>query len=102
MMTAWREVADGVVVAVKVQPKSRRPGVQGTEAEGAGAESRLRIAVAEAPEDGRATRAACAALARALDLPASAVALHSGAASRQKMLHVTGDPTLLAARLGAL
>jgi uncharacterized protein len=92
----WRPAADGVTVAVKVQPRSRRPGLQGA------AEGRLRIAVKEAPEDGRATRAACDTLARALDLPPSAVQLATGAASREKLLHVACDPTRIAERLGAL
>ena len=55
---------DGVAVAVKVQPKSRRPGLQGLAPSADG--ERLRIGVTEAAEDGRANRAACAALAGAL------------------------------------
>jgi uncharacterized protein YggU (UPF0235/DUF167 family) len=96
----WRSLADGVAVAVKVQPKSRRPGLQGA-APAAGGE-RLRIAVAEAAEGGRANRAACAALARALGLAPSAVSLTAGATSREKLLHVVGDPAELGARLAAL
>ena len=100
-MTAfWRVADDGVSVSVKVQPKSRRPGVQGR-APGVEGE-RLRIGVAEAAEAGRANRAACAALAGALDVPASAVSVLAGAASREKVLRVVGDPTALAARLVAL
>ena len=83
-----------------MQPKSRRPGLRGRVASVDGA--RLRIGVTEAPEDGRASRAACSALAQALGVPASAVQLRSGATSREKTLHVAGDPILLAARLGAL
>ena len=91
---------DGVAVAVKVQPKSRRPGVQGTAPSVDG--ERLRIGVAEAAEAGRANRAACAVLADALGLAASAVHLTVGATSREKTLHVTGDPAELGARLAAL
>jgi uncharacterized protein len=93
----WREVADGVSVAVKVQPKSRRPGLRGTAPDIGGV--RLRIGVTEAPEDGRASQAACAALALALGYPASAVHVLTGATSRQKTLHIAGDPGLLAERL---
>jgi uncharacterized protein len=96
----WHELADGVVVAVNVQPKSRRPGLHGTVASAQGA--RLRIGVSEAAENGRANRAACAALAEALGVPQSAVRLTVGASSRQKTLHVVGDPATLAARLSAL
>ncbi|HST73913.1 MAG TPA: DUF167 family protein [Acetobacteraceae bacterium] len=96
----WRAVEGGVSVAVKVQPKSRRPGIGGIAPTADGA--RLRIGVSEAAEDGRANRAACAALARALGVPASAVTLAAGAASREKLLHVAGDPSLLSVRLSAL
>lgn len=96
----WRPAPNGVSVAVKVHPRSRRPGIGGIEACTEGA--RLRIAVAEAAEHGRANRAACGALARALGVPASAVEVAAGAASRQKRLLVTGEPGALAARLSAL
>ena len=96
----WRALPDGVNVAVKVQPRSRRPGVHGT---GPGADGpRLRIAVTEAAEDGRANRAACAMLADALAVAPSAVRVAAGAASRQKLLHVSGDPLVLGAVLAAL
>jgi uncharacterized protein len=96
----WRPLSDGVAVAVKVQPKSRRPGLQGPVLCADG--ERLRIGVNEAAEGGRANRAACAALADALGLPSSAVRLTLGATSREKTLHVTGDPATLTARLMAL
>jgi uncharacterized protein YggU (UPF0235/DUF167 family) len=96
----WRLAEGGVAVAVKVQPKSRRPGVQGRAPAVDG--ERLRIGVAEAAEAGRANRAACAALARALDLPAQAVAVTGGLTSREKTLHVAGDPATLGPRLEAL
>ena len=96
----WRKLPDGVAVAVKVQPKSRRPGLHGAVAAADG--ERLRIGVTEAAEGGRANRAACATLAAALGLPPSAVRLALGATSREKTLHVAGDPTALGAKLAAL
>jgi hypothetical protein len=93
-------LSDGVAVAVKVQPKSRRPGLHGA-APGADGE-RLRIGVTAAAEGGRANRAACAALAAALGTAQSSVRLTAGASSREKTLHVAGDPALLAAKLTAL
>jgi hypothetical protein len=99
-MSFWRPVAGGVRVAVKVQPKSRRPGVGGRAPDIDG--ERLRIGVAEAAEDGRANRAACAALAAALDVRAADVSVAQGAASRDKTLLVTGDAGQLAPRLEAL
>ena len=100
-MAYWRATEGAVLIAARVQPKSRRPGLQGRAPAVDGGE-RLRIGVAEAAEDGRANRAACAALARALDLPASAVEVTSGLTSREKTLRVAGDPAALAARLEAL
>jgi uncharacterized protein len=85
---------------VKVQPKSRRPGLGGTAPAANGA--RLRIGVTEAAEDGRANRAACATLARALGVPASTITVAAGATSREKLLHVVGDPSLLSAKLSNL
>lgn len=87
-------------MAVKVQPKSRRPGVQGRAPAVDG--ERLRIGVSEAAEGGRANRAVCATLARALDLPASAVAVAAGLTSRDKTLRVAGDAAELGPRLEAL
>ena len=99
-MTFWRTLADGVAVAVKVQPKSRRPGLHGAAPSADG--DRLRIGVTEAAEGGRANRAACATLAGALGLPQSAVQVAAGTTSREKTLHVAGNAAELAARLAAL
>ncbi len=91
---------DGVSVAVKVHPRARRPGLRGIEPSRDG--PRLGIAVTAAPQDGAANRAACAALAAALGVPTSAVAIAAGAASRDKRLLVSGDPVTLGARLAGL
>jgi len=96
----WQVLPDGVSVAVKVHPKSRRPGLQGAAPSADG--PRLRIAVAEAAQDGRANRAACAALAEALDVAPSAVRVAAGATAREKRLVVGGDPAALGRRLATL
>lgn len=97
MIVFWRTLTDGVSVSVKVQPKSRRPGVQGRSVSARG--PCLRIGVNEAPKDGRA---ACAVLAEALRVPIAAVAVTLGQTSRDKTLHVSGDPALLTAILETL
>jgi uncharacterized protein YggU (UPF0235/DUF167 family) len=99
-MAFWREGADGVNVAVKVQPRSRRPGLQGRAPAADG--ERLRIGVTAPAEAGRANRAACATLASALDVPAGTVSVSVGATSRDKILHVAGDTAAIVARLRAL
>ena len=96
----WRPTADGISVAVKVHPRARRPGLRGVVPSRDG--PRLGIAVTAAPEDGAANRAVCAALAAALGVPPSSVAIAAGAASREKRLSVAGDPAILGARLAAL
>jgi uncharacterized protein YggU (UPF0235/DUF167 family) len=96
----WRVEPSGVTVRVKVQPRARRAALGGTAPAADG--PRLRVAVTEAPEDGRATRAACEALAEALGVPPSAVQLAQGAAAREKTFAVAGDPATLGPRLEAL
>ena len=101
MSRFWHELPDGVAVAVKVRPKSRRPGVQGRAPSAGGERLRLGVSV-PAEEDGRANRAACTALAAALDVALSAVSVSIGATSREKTLHVTGDAAGVRARLEML
>jgi uncharacterized protein len=96
----WRAEADGVTVMVKVRPRSRRPGLQGIQDSVAG--PRLKIAVAEAAEDGKANRAVCAMLARALHRPPSSVQILAGAANSEKLLAVAGDSAALAELLRSL
>jgi uncharacterized protein YggU (UPF0235/DUF167 family) len=89
---------DGLELRVKAQPKSRRPGLGGLSADGAA----LRVAVTEAPEDGRANRAICIAVAAALHVPPSAITLTQGATGRLKTLRIAGDPARLTETLNRL
>ncbi len=100
MSAFWRVGLGGVSVAVKVQSKSRRPGLQGRAPAVDG--ERLRIGVTEAAEDGRANRAACATLAAALGIAPSLVSVTQGATSREKTLRIEGDPATLVSGLSAL
>jgi hypothetical protein len=76
--------ADGVILPVRAQPRARRAGVVG---EHAGA---LKVAVAAAPERGKANDAIAEVLADELGLAKSHVRLVSGPASRQKRFLVVG------------
>ncbi len=100
MNHCWRATAAGVQLRVKVQPKSRRPGLQGLVQAADG--PRLKLAVTEAPEDGRANKAVCLAVAKALGLPGGAVSVEHGATSREKTLAVAGEASNIIARLEAL
>ena len=99
-MSFWRTGPDGVTVMVKVQPRARRPGLQGVAESASG--PRLKIAVTEAAEDGKANRAVCAMLAKALHRPVSAIRIVTGAGHREKLLAVDGDSSALSDMLRAL
>lgn len=99
-MSFWRIGPDGVTIQVKVQPRSRRPGMQGIQESAAG--PRLKIGVSEAAEDGKANRAVRATLAKALHQPLGSVRIIAGAANREKLLAVAGDAAALVAMLRAL
>lgn len=96
----WRATPEGVSVAVKVHPRARRPGLRGALASADG--TRLAIAVTEPAADGAANQAMRAALAEALGVPQSAVAIVAGASAREKRIAVAGDPAALGARLALL
>ncbi len=96
----WRSSATGLDVFVKAQPRARRPGLHGLVDSADGV--RLKLAVNEAPEDGRANKAICALLAEALHVPPSRIAVVQGATSREKTCRIEGDPAALAALLAAL
>ena len=101
MIPWWRAEPGGVSVRVKVQPRARRAGLQGL-APGVDG-PRLKLAVTEAPEDGRANKAVCAALARALDMPPSAAEVAARRARHGKSWSSSpAIPHTLASRLKAL
>lgn len=72
-------------LAVRVQPRAKRPGVQGVREDGV-----ILVRVAAPPEDGRANAEVCATVAKALGLRARAVSVVIGATSRDKVVEVTG------------
>jgi uncharacterized protein (TIGR00251 family) len=90
-MGGYLEVAaDGVYLAVRVTPKSRRPGIGGI-----GDGANLAVAVNAAPEDGKANEATIAALAEFFGFPKRQIALVKGAASRLKRFKIVGVPEAL-------
>lgn len=89
--------AEGVLLAVVAHPGARRAGVLG---ERSGA---LRVAVAAAPDKGKANAALEKAIATALGCRPSQVRLLSGQTSRRKRFLITGiDKPTLTARLTTL
>jgi uncharacterized protein len=87
---------DGAVTFdVLVQPRASRPGV------GPLVGDRLRVAVAAPPVDGQANDAVVRALAEALGVPRSAVAIVRGESGRRKTVRVTGVPATRVQALAA-
>jgi uncharacterized protein len=77
--------AGPVRLQVRVHPGARRPGLVGRMADGS-----LKVAVAEAPEGGRANRAVEELLAESLGLGRGRVKVVSGATSRRKQVEIEG------------
>lgn len=95
MSAPYRAVDGGWEVRVYVQPGSRGASVGGLH------DGCLKVRVAAPPSEGRANTALIAALAAALDVPARAVHLTHGAASRRKAVRVSATGPL-GARLARL
>ena len=99
-MSFWRATPDGVTLMVKVHPGSRRAGINGTVESAAG--PRLKIAVTQAAEGGKANRAVCDLIATALGQPRTAARVLIGSGSREKVLVISGDAMALAGKVQLL
>lgn len=91
----WRVAATGLVVRVRLTPKSSRDAVEGLEptADGPALKARVRAV----PEDGAANAAIEKLIAAWLGVAKGTVSLTAGGKSRVKTLVVTGDGVALAA-----
>ncbi len=83
-MKALRATPGGLLLAVKAKPGARRDAVLGWRGDA------LLVAVAAAPEAGRANAAVAAALEKFFSLPRGAATLRVGAASRNKSFFLQG------------
>jgi len=89
--------AHGVILPVSVQPGARRNEIRGVQ------NGRLKVGVTQAPERGKANKAAVELLCKSLGLRKSQIELLSGETSRQKRFVVFGlTPQELAARIERL
>lgn len=86
----FRRTSDGLLLTVRLTPKSSRDRIDGVKpaANGPAIQARVRAV----PEDGRANTALVELIAAAIGVPKSAVTVASGHTSRLKSLHVAGDP----------
>jgi uncharacterized protein len=88
-----RRSRDGVILAVRLTPKSSRDEVVGIEDHGG--ECVLKARVRAIPEAGRANAALEALIARWLGVPPSTVNVAHGGKSRLKQVAVGGDAEVL-------
>jgi uncharacterized protein (TIGR00251 family) len=97
----WRAVADGVLLDLRVTPKSGRDAIDGIEELSSG-QSVLKLRVRALPTDGEANDAVVALVAKSLKLPKSKVTLERGGTSRVKTLRLAGDPKTIVAALESM
>jgi uncharacterized protein (TIGR00251 family) len=83
-MLRVQQQSDGLIIDVRVQPKSSKDGIAG-EHNGA-----LKISVTTPPEGGKANGAVIKLLSKLLRIPKSAIVIISGATSRNKRLKILG------------
>jgi uncharacterized protein len=77
-----RREGETVLLAVKVQPRSRKPGVEET------GEGEFRVRVMSAPEKGRANREVIERLAAHLDIAPSRLRIVRGGTSSRKTVRL--------------
>jgi uncharacterized protein (TIGR00251 family) len=86
-------------LAVRVTPRSSKPGIGGWRA-GADGREELEVGVAEAPADGAANEAVIKLLAKAFGVSRSELSIVSGAASRHKRIAIPFELAEARERLG--
>ena len=91
---------DGVILHVRLTPKSSAARIAGVEDHGG--KLVLKAYVTTPPEDGKANAALLALVAGWLGVPKSAVALTSGQKSRLKSVSVSGEPDKLLEKISTL
>lgn len=98
MAVPWRAVQGGVVLDIRVTPKSGRDAVGGIEQLSSG-QPILKVRVRALPTGGAANAAVIALVAKSLKLPKSKVSLERGGASRVKTLRLAGDANAITSAL---
>ena len=88
-------VSGGTRLRLRVKPGARKTAIVGIHG------GALKVAVAAAPEKGKANRAVVKLLAEALDLPASAVTIAAGETSQDKVAEIALSPEAVRAILAA-
>ncbi len=98
MTFPWRAVAGGVLLDLRVTPKSGRDAIDGIELLPSG-QSVLKLRVRALPTDGEANEAVIALVAKSIKLAKSNLAIERGTAARVKTLRIAGDANSIQAAL---
>ena len=94
----WRAVAGGILLDLRVTPKSGGDAIDGVEMLASG-QAVLKLRVRALPTDGAANEAVVALIAKSLKLPKSNIALERGGTSRVKTLRLAGDANAISSAL---
>ena len=94
-------MSGGVRLVVRLSPRASRNGVDGIALDAAGLPV-LKLRLTAPPVHGAANACLIDWLAKAVSLRKSDITLHSGAASRTKVLYLAGEAVGLSARLDQL
>ena len=100
MTSPLRPGRGGVLLAVRVTPKSSRNEIAGLHVAADGAVS-LAVKVTAPPDKGKANKAFIETLARAAGIPKSSISLVAGETERNKTLLVTGNQAALEALIAS-
>jgi uncharacterized protein (TIGR00251 family) len=93
---AWRPLADGLAIAVRVTPRGGRDALT------AGTDEHFAARLTAAPVDGAANAGLVALVAKTFRVPKRAVTIVAGETARLKRLRIVGDATTLAEIAAAL
>ena len=100
--SSWfRPTETGLLLYLRVTPNAGRDTIDGAETRDDGA-CVLRVRVSAVPDKGKANAAVIALVARALDVPKTAITLVSGETSRMKTLAVAGEAAALSQKAAVL
>jgi uncharacterized protein (TIGR00251 family) len=98
MRLPWRAVADGILLDIRVTPKSGRDAIDGIEILSDGRPV-LKVRVRAMPADGEANEAVIALVAKSIKLAKSNLVLERGMTARVKTLRIAGDANSIQATL---
>ncbi len=97
----WRLVPDGLLLSLRVTPKSSRDEILGMR-EASDGQVSLAVKVRAQPEQGKANKAVIQLLASTMSLPKSRLSVAAGEAQRNKTILIAGDAAELSAQLAAI